>query len=42
LREEGKSGSREECLASIPEVGTDPRPLILARKEIEARQRDGR
>lgn len=35
-RDEGKSGTKEECLAHIKEVWTDMRPLSL-RKRMEER-----
>ena len=34
-KDEGKSGSKEECLAHIKEVWTDMRPLSL-RKQMDA------
>jgi hypothetical protein len=37
LRYDGKSGTKEECLAYIKEVWTDMRPLSLRRK-MEAAQ----
>jgi MbtH protein len=36
-RDEGKSGSKEECLAHIREVWTDMRPLSV-RRALEGRQ----
>ncbi|MEY9875808.1 MbtH protein [Streptacidiphilus sp. MAP12-33] len=35
-REEGTTGTREECLARISEIWTDLRPLSLRRRMAEA------
>lgn len=34
-RDEGKSGTRDECLMYIKEVWTDMRPLSLRKKMVE-------
>ena len=38
-RDEGKSGTKDECLAHIKEVWTDMRPLSL-RKKMDEMQKD--
>ena len=38
-RDEGKSGTKDECLAHIKEVWTDMRPLSL-RKKMDAMKQD--